>query len=733
MEGCTVKKQNRPVSSGVRRSAWLAGLAAALILRLSVSTQADELMAPLDGIRSASEPVTPVVVLYQEPPSEPDELEGPAEEPPPELLELEQLLQEPVLVAEPVATTISRVEERVSESPGTVYVFSRDIIFKRGYRSLGELLRTVPGFTVFHRDLQFVVGVRGFLANDNDKVSLLINGQRVLGMHEQEFLNGPINLDNVDRVEVVVGPSSLFQQANTLAATINVITRSIDGVEVIGATGNALGYSGTVMAGRRCGDDNYLTFSFTTEDKRGFDAWQPDFRAGLAGTEMTGELIQPNYFSVLRWQNGGLAVQAIAYRSVLPELLINNNPANGGVFREEYYSLFVDYEREFSCNLTGIAKYRLDYKEQARQNRDDAPAPFATQRTNHGELGLRYAGIDRHLIQSGVQAEHDDNFGAFGTTTLVDRDSYAVGFYFDDQIEVSDRLKLIAGVRVDQNTRLPDSNDWYPGARAAVVYDTTDNWITKVTYNRSVRMPSALTALNRVWGSNNPPGPDNPAWASISPTANVPEILSTIELHNVFYIGKEIRIGTIYYHEELADFITWFGPWSNGGNFRGDGIELTLDAEVNPCLDMWANCAYNDTRLNLFNDALFGPGDPGEAEHHAYINPAGRIIGSPEWTANLGLDWDITDSLTFSPAVRYFTEQAAVEQDTPTTNRFVKVRNQFYFDAALTWYNVWCRDMDLRLSGRNLLHNRAPIGGQLVGDLYRPRGYELVLTLDMRF
>lgn len=702
----------------------ISGLAALLLLLPAAGVAADvstDRGNTDDGSLSDSWPT----VSYVQPPDEAIE-EPPAPDP---LAELEALLEQPVLVSEPVATTVSRVEERAVEAAGTVYVYTRQVIQNRGYRSLGDLLRTVPGFTVFHRDLQFVVGVRGFNANDNDKVALLVNGQRVLGMHEQEFLNGPINLDNVERVEVVVGPSSLFQQANTLAATINVITRNVDGAQVLGSTGNELGYSGTVMVGRRLADDNYLSFSFTTEEKRGFDGWDAVTRPGLAGRDITGELDQPNYFSVLRWKNGGLAVQAIAYRTTLPELIMDNTPANNGIFREEYYSLFVDYEHAFNSDLTGVAKYRLDYKEQARQNRNNPPAPYAEQTTNHGELGFRYTGIGRHLFQAGVQAEHDDNFGAFGTTTLMDQGSYALGFYFDDQIDVCDRLKLIAGVRVDKNTRLPDRNDWFPGARAAVVYHTTENWVTKVTYNRSVRMPSALTALNRVWGSNNPPGPDNPAWASISPTANVPEILSTIELHNVFYIGERTRLGTIIYHEELADFITWFGPWSNGGDFSGDGFELTLDAEASPCLTIWANCAYNDTRLDLFNPVLFGPG----TGSHSYVDFSGRIIGSPDWTANLGVDWKLTECLTFSPAVRYFTEQAAVEQLAPATRQFVNVRNQFYFDAGLTWNDVLRRDMDIRLAARNIFGNRDPVGAQMLGGLYHPRGPEVTVTLDARF
>jgi len=121
--------------------------------------------------------------------------------------------------ADPVSTTVSRVEEKVSEAPGSVYVYTREMIIKRGYRSLGDLLQVVPGFTVYHRDLEFVAGVRGLNANDNEKITLLINGEEFNNLQEPNFLNGPINLDNVDRVEVVVGPSSFFQRANTLAAT----------------------------------------------------------------------------------------------------------------------------------------------------------------------------------------------------------------------------------------------------------------------------------------------------------------------------------------------------------------------------------------------------------------------------------------------------------------------------------------------------------------------------------
>ena len=646
-------------------------------------------------------------------------------------------------------TTVSRVDERIDDAPGSVYVYTREVIQKRGYRSLGELLQTVPGFTVFHRDLDFVTAVRGLAANDNDKVSLLINGQNLNGAHEQDFsLNGPINLDNVERVEVVVGPSSFFQQANTLAATVNIITKDTDGVDVIVAAGSALKYSATLMAGHHWAPDKFLNFSFTSEAIRGFDAWSRDFRGNLAGRRVTGELDSPSYFGILKGQYGEVTAQVVAYRATWPELHIENgDPRNQGRMVEETYSLFVKDEHVWNDALTSIVRLGATLKEQTRLNDGGAPVNAVEQSVNQwaytGEIGLRYTGLDRHLLQAGVQAAYEHNFDTFFTfnnnqaspefpagehvprTTLVDEDTSAVGFYIDDTFSVTKWLKLIGGLRVDQNTRL-EAGRWFPGARAAIIIQPTEQWTTKLIYNRSVRMPSALAALNQAWGSDHLA--TAPSFARVSPQAQDPEILSTFELQEIFYLGK-VRLSASLYHQELDGFVTWFAPHTNGGNFRGNGLELNIHAPLHRNFAVWANGSWNDSQLNLFQPIL-NPATGAVESHHAYTNTQNRIIGSAEYTASLGFDWKITDHLTLSPAVRYFTNQAALDF---TSNEYKTIRHRCYIDAALTWDHVLGRDMDLRLSGRNLLDNRSPVASQLNGDTYRPRGAEVVLTVDMRF
>jgi outer membrane receptor for ferrienterochelin and colicin len=638
-------------------------------------------------------------------------------------------------------STVSRVSETVNNAPGSVYSFSRQVIMKRGYRSLGDLLRVVPGFTVFHKDLQYVAGVRGLNANDNEKITLLINGEETNQVNEPDFLNGPINLDNVDRVEVVVGPSSFFQQANTLAATINVITQDTEGGEGLFATGNQLPYSTTVMAGKRWASDRFVNFSFTTEKVNGFDAWNADFRPNLQGRDLTGELDWPNYFAVLKGQLREWTGQLVAYRSSIPELLIDNgSQQNNGQLADQFYTVFAKNEHPWSEAVKSIFRSNITLKEQSRLNQDGPPMNGLQQSIKqvayNGELGVEYT-LKGHFIQAGIQGTYNFNFGAWYTlnqesppltipqTTLIDKNNFGIGFYVDDVFDVSDVVRLIGGVRVDQNSEL-SGNRWYPGARAAVILQPVQNWFSKLIYNRAVRMPSVLAAMNIAWGSNNPGAPE---FANFSPTAQSPEILSTFEFHNIVYLGST-RLEAALYHQYLSNFISWLSPHTNVGNFHGSGVEFNTETPLSRTVNLWANFSFNNSVLDARIPAVE---DISEEQHHVEVNRDGRIIGAPKYTANLGTDLEIFKDLVLSPQLRYFTDQAAYSF---STQSFETIYNRYYLDAALTWKNrTFIRDTttDLRLSIQNLFNNRDQVAGQWLRDTYMPRGISAFLTADIRF
>ena len=153
----------------------------------------------------------------------------------------------------------SKHMQSASEAPASVTVVSSDEIQKFGYRNLADILRSVPGFYVtYDRDYTFV-GVRGFgrLGDWNSRILVLIDGHRinnnVLGqaMLGNEFL---VDVDMIDRVEIVCGPSSSLYGANAFFAVINVITRTAKQVkdwELSFQTGSFGTYEGRATYGHQ--------------------------------------------------------------------------------------------------------------------------------------------------------------------------------------------------------------------------------------------------------------------------------------------------------------------------------------------------------------------------------------------------------------------------------------------------------------------------------------------------
>ena len=129
--------------------------------------------------------------------------------------------------------TASKHAQNVSDAPSSVTVITAKEIQEYGYRTLADVLEAVRGFYITYDRYESYVGVRGFgrLGDWNSRILLLIDGHRindnVLG---QAFLGSefPVDIDLIQRVEIVRGPSSSLYGAEAFFAVINVITRRED-------------------------------------------------------------------------------------------------------------------------------------------------------------------------------------------------------------------------------------------------------------------------------------------------------------------------------------------------------------------------------------------------------------------------------------------------------------------------------------------------------------------------
>src|SRR2546422_5452574 len=140
----------------------------------------------------------------------------------------------------------SKYEQKPSEAPASVSIVTNEEIQKFGYRPLSEILRSVRGFfTTYDRNYSYI-GVRGFdRPGDYDtRVLLLLDGHRINdNVYDQASVGTEalIEVDAIERIEIIRGPSSSLYGTNAFLAVINVITRS--GRDLKGTEGAATGGS----------------------------------------------------------------------------------------------------------------------------------------------------------------------------------------------------------------------------------------------------------------------------------------------------------------------------------------------------------------------------------------------------------------------------------------------------------------------------------------------------------
>ncbi|HRG45711.1 MAG TPA: TonB-dependent receptor plug domain-containing protein [Leptospiraceae bacterium] len=127
--------------------------------------------------------------------------------------------------------TASRTSQKISDAPSKVYVFSRDTIHERGYRTLTELLQDVPGFDFnsFNDSGEYPTDLilRGISDVGQTQILLMENGiiQNDIGNGWLRHVQFDTVLIDVERIEIILGPGSALYGANAYAGLINIITR----------------------------------------------------------------------------------------------------------------------------------------------------------------------------------------------------------------------------------------------------------------------------------------------------------------------------------------------------------------------------------------------------------------------------------------------------------------------------------------------------------------------------
>lgn len=365
----------------------------------------------------------------------------------------------------------SKFGQKASEAPSAVTVITAEEIKTYGYRTLADILRSLPGVYVSYDRNYSSVGVRGFSrpGDYNDHLLFLVDGQRINDNIYDTALVGAdfiLDVDLIERVEFLpAGPATALYGNNAFFGVVSITTRrgrNIGGMELAGAVASAETYQGRATFGRTLDNGLEVLLSATAYDSQGKNLYFPEYddppiRNGVAVGLDYEKAYQ--FFGKLSFENVNLELAHSDREKGVPTASFGqdfNDPRSRTRDQQTFANL--SYRAPWNAHLDVLG--RLFYGAYAYQGHNiyegvDLPDQ-AEGRWWGTELQFTSTVFDRHKLAFGAEYQRDSRRDqtAFGSAGLVDFDSRASGdrwgFYALDEFALGDQTSLGLGIRYDR-------------------------------------------------------------------------------------------------------------------------------------------------------------------------------------------------------------------------------------------------------------------------------------------
>ncbi len=377
-----------------------------------------------------------------------------------------------------VTVTATRTPTELRKATQAVTVITAEEIEKQGARDVIQLLETIPGFDVV-RSGSFggatSVFVRG---GENDFNLVLIDGVQV-NQPGGSFDFGDISTANIERIEIVRGPSSVLYGADAVTSTINIITKTGQGRPSGNFSVEGGSYSGRLGRGSVQGSSGRVSYAlggiYSKSDgiypfNSGYNRGELSAQSGLQisdtssvvgsaryvdsrfqfPTDFTGAVVDPNDYRSTRE-----ATYSIAYRNQVNQRW--NSKVQYGFHNRDFRNFTV--ANTFPESIESVfgldeSRHYLDWQ-------------------NNIQLD------GANLLTAGISYERE-------SIEEPNLDRRSVGFYVQDQLSVHDRFLLTGGVRYDNNDRF---KSFVTGSLSAAVL-VSDRFKVRGSVGNGFRSPA---------------------------------------------------------------------------------------------------------------------------------------------------------------------------------------------------------------------------------------------------
>jgi iron complex outermembrane receptor protein len=568
-----------------------------------------------------------------------------------------------------------------SLAPAVTSVITAMDIEAMGADTLTQVLETVPGLHVMHSSVAFlpIYLMRGISSFNNAEILVLLNGMPLNTL--QGGYRGPIwhelSVRMIQRVEIMRGPGSALFGADAFAGVINIITKTAQDIK-------------QSEVGLRAGSfDSQRGWLLHSTNWLGFDIGIMVDKARSDGHQ---GLIEADLQTALDRRNNTQASYAPAplnasfdSHEVRLDVIRNNWHLRAGYlqdkmgatvgishvldpfneYKAERINTDITYHNPYftdNWNVTAqISYYHRDYgalndaliyPAGAVSENSVRATPGVSERQTQAFISGFYKGFDKHQLHLGIGYRYNDvykttlfaNFGRHPVTgepvelggELIDmadspsiflpendrKNSFA---FIQDTWQLIPNWELTAGVRYDHYSDFGSTTN----PRAALVWQTTPQLISKLLYGQAFRAPT----LSDLSVSNNPVMQGNP---NISPEQlEMWELAFNYQLNqrmnwawNLF--GYKIKDKIISRFDNRSDTTSAY-IFDNAGTQQGKGFEIEARWKVSPRFSLLTNYAWQTSKNQ---DGHILPYTP---RHQAYLRTDWML--APEWYLDTQVNW----------------------------------------------------------------------------------------------
>lgn len=563
----------------------------------------------------------------------------------------------------------TKEEQFLVQAPATVRVVTAQQIKTRGYLTLYDALRDLPGIDILNVQGAFpqLYAFRGGFGDENRRLLLLVDGVEETSINGSfEFAGPAFALDQVDRIEVIWGPASALYGANAFSGIINIITKRNLGrqqVHYSKGTGSfdsqtdqfylsyPFGSNAFFVSGSRMQTDGevYRNRHPDFSDAYVDDAyhWSMNWRGSTE--KLTWDLAARHFESPMG--DGVFGSSPTAYFG-LPSASaqnagtagwinfdVNGDPASrwSPYFQTTFAQADYQFNHQTSLQLevafreNGLNDDTYSILQRGENFYKFHGAFESTQEFYHLQLTHRFPGSETlHIGSDYSDSDMEEGYrrNVVNTDiTVVDGipiqnwnsdfaprrgvNVYNHSIYFQYQFDAVENTRVTLGSRYDENSLYGQSFN----PKLGVVSDLNEQITLKMLYGRAYRAPSVFEVF-----SASPVRQANPDLK--------PETVDTLEL-GVYSERERILLKTNLFYNKLDDVIVdgiQVGDGQtqiqNAGKANIFGGEIELDLLLDDRLHFMTNYSYQEAEQ-----------DNGEGYTH--------IGNAPRHKANVAFDWDI--------------------------------------------------------------------------------------------